>query len=86
MKMKTEDFNEIQKAINEVLIANPDCVERYNNGKFPRSEKVKDLQVRFNWDLLYCSTFDITSLSHYLNGDHVETALRRICPRVERNY
>ncbi len=84
--MKTEDFNAMQKAINEVLIANPDCVDRYNSGRFPRAEKVKDLQVRFNWDLLRCSTFDITTLYYYLNDDHIATALRRICPRVERNY
>ena len=63
-------------------------INRYEQGLFPRSEKVKDLQKRFNFDFFSHGTDRefVKELYTYLNDDHIETALKRIMPKIERKY
>ncbi len=86
MKIKKADFEEMKKAIDKVLSNNPNIVTDYSAGRFARADKVKDLQTRFNFDLLRYSGFKTTALYSYLNDNHIATALRNICPQVPRNY
>lgn len=85
MKMKPEHVGIIRTAINSVLTADPGLPGRYREGDFPRSDRVKDLQKRFNWDLLWkagLSKFVSQELYPYLNDDHINTALKQICPKL----
>lgn len=89
MKITPDDYSKLEVAINTVLEKhNPDgaLVEAYETGQFPRSEKVKDLQMRFCFDLLHAARVDVHDMYRYLNDDHVYTALRAICPTVTRRY
>lgn len=63
-------------------------ISAYEHGKFPRSETTKDLQMRFNWDLLWASGLNefVCKTLNYANGSHIDTALKSICPKIERKY
>ena len=84
MKMNQSHLELLETAINEVLIQFPNARENYRNGNFPRSDKVKDLNKRFRWDLFYSairkcpSSMTTSSLYTYLNDNHIDTALRSI--------
>lgn len=89
MKIKTEHYNHIEKEINAVLVKYPNLINEYEAGQFPRADKVKDLQVRFNNDLLFgagLSQFVRDELYTYLDDRHISTAIKRICPTIERKY
>lgn len=90
MKMSPTAFAHVKAEIEKVLAkhnANNELVGRYERGDFPRAENVKNLQVRFCFDLFYAA-----NLAKYasdvlypagLNDDHIFTALKAICPKVE---
>ena len=89
MKITAEHRQYIKEAIDIVLSNNPDCVSLYETGNFSRSESVKDLQTRFNFDLLYAAKIgkwlgDV--IYPYANDSHISTALRGICPAISRKY
>lgn len=70
-------------------IAPLDTAERrqaYREGRFPRSEAVKDLYVRYRWDLFYAGrlwdVFDRWGDNDGLTDAHIDTALRRIVPAL----
>lgn len=92
MKIKQEHFDHLQTAIDQVLAQYNDkgqLVSEYERGLFPRSEKTKDLQRRFCFDLLFgagLTKFVCDELYPYLNDDHIYTALKAIVPKVSRNY
>jgi hypothetical protein len=57
--------------------------ERYRTGDFPRAELVKDLDMRYRWDLCHAGTAgtDVMRVMYaYANSSHVDTALRSIVP------
>ena len=60
----------------------------YENGLFARADKVKDLQKRFCFDVMnYAGTYDeVQRVYEYANDDHLFTALKAICPTVNRKY
>jgi hypothetical protein len=91
MKIKPEHFNKIKELIEVFLFKHgmENVIEKYETGKFPRSEKVKDLQTRFNFDLYHYSEASktlSTEIYRYADDTHIATALRRICPKVTRKY
>ena len=95
MKIKQSDLILLKQFINNVLINNPDIVHEYEQGNFPRSEKVKDLQKRFCFDLLSLSRIKIgdgvgihgdIDLYAYMHDEHIYTALKAVCPQVTREY
>ena len=62
MKITTEDYQALASAL----------------GKVSAVEMPEDHSpMRRRWDLLHRSRFDVCSLYHYLNDDHIDTALRR---------
>lgn len=55
--------------------------DAYRAGRFPRADRVKDLDKRYRWDLFYAA--DLWDLTSALYGDgvndtHLDTALRSI--------
>ena len=58
----------------------------YREGRFPRADKVRDLDMRYRWDLFYAARgSDIVEPdagriidSRGITTDHIDTALRRI--------
>ncbi|MCH8329311.1 MAG: carbon-nitrogen hydrolase family protein [Nanoarchaeota archaeon] len=85
MKIKPEHLKVIRDAVNVILERNPNAVQTYETVQFPKSERVKDLQTRFNWDLFHAANVQI-NLHDYLNDGHISTALKAICPTVTRHY
>jgi hypothetical protein len=69
-------------------IAPLDTPERravYIAGEFPRADAVKDLDVRYRWDLFYAvKGFEIIGAGEF-TSDHIDTALRRIVPPLVAN-
>lgn len=101
MKMQYEDYQNLSTAIwdymykqveiDHKLSTVTDLIRKYERGEFPRSDKVKDLQRRFCFDMLYgARTAGFVSgmllLYAYLDDDQIYTALKNILPIVERNY
>ena len=91
MKIKPEHYEMLESEINAVFERYPArrLIEEYETGQFARSEKTKDLQKRFCYDLLYgagLSSFVCSTLYKYLDDSHVYTALRSICPTVTKRY
>lgn len=89
------NLNELIKLRNKITEAHErpfnELLKFYEQGRFPRAEKVKDLQTRFCFDLYHeISNTEFTEfkkeLYTYLNDDHIETALRKICPKVTKKY
>jgi hypothetical protein len=91
MKITKEHYSKLESIIKEIIDNSGGInfvVEQYETGKFARSEKVKDLQTRFVWDVYSTSKdWDFkNALYDYLNDSHIETALKRILPKVTRKY
>jgi hypothetical protein len=89
MKMKVEHFEYLQSEIEKALVKYPNVIHEYETGQFPRSEKVKDLQTRFNNDMKFgagLNRFICDTLYPYLDDTHINTALNKICPKVERKF
>jgi len=90
MKIKPKHFEHIKTEIDAVLLKyNQDdrLVEEYRQGLYPRADKTKDVQRRFCFDVMYgagLSGFVCDKLYPYLNDDHIYTALKAICPAIER--
>ncbi len=77
MKMKPEDYAQLEQAINRVLAEHPGITVQGYKG-------VGLSTMRFRWNIMYMA---ITrgyfpqlsdSLYTYCNDDHIDTALRRI--------
>ena len=89
MKMIPEHFDHMKREIDAVLFQynqGNKLVEEYQSGDYPRAESTKDVQRRFCFDLMYgsgLSQFASDHLYPYLNDDHIFTALKAICPKVE---
>lgn len=87
MKMTTEHFDALKAAIEP--LDTPERRRAYIEGRFPRSDKVKDLDTRYRWDLFwYSGGYRHIKDPLALNGceyidTHIDTALRRIVPGLE---
>ena len=64
----------------------PDTRQAYREGRFPRADRVRDLDMRYRWDLYYAARGSeivapdagrITDSSGVTSA-HIDTALRRI--------
>ena len=60
----------------------PERREDYRNGRFPRADRVKDLDKRYRWDLFWSATTEtpgfVESLYEFGDDRHIDTALRAI--------
>lgn len=94
LKMTQEHYSEIESKIQQWLgnhstHSKGDLIAAYENGLFPRSDKVKDLHKRFRWDLFdsaISSKWVSNVLYPYLDDSHIDSALKLIVPKVERKY
>ena len=91
MKIKKEHFETLKTAIDATLEkhnSRGELVRCYEMGNFSRADKVKDLQRRFCFDVLYGSGLArwVSANLSYLTDDHIFTALRAVCPIVTRKY
>jgi len=91
MKIKKIHYDYIKKEINSILKDNPNLINRYESGDFARSDEIKDLNIRFRWDLYwYCyrNIFNNTFKDsiNYLKDTNIDTALRNIVPNIQKKY
>jgi len=93
MKITAQHYVELSAIIGAFLARadlNGELVASYTSGEFPRADKVKDLQLRFCFDVLYMSganSFACSELYSYLDDTHIYTALRSLCPTIPtENY
>lgn len=76
MRMSGEIYETLREAIGKV--DSDYWRDRYRSGDFPRADGVKDLNVRYRWDLFYAvKGYEIVGTGD-LSSDHIDTALRRI--------
>lgn len=55
--------------------------DNYRNGRFPRADKVKDLDTRYRWDLFWAAGgMDVLRHLPNLKSAHIDTALRAVVP------
>jgi hypothetical protein len=71
MKMKPEDYARMEESVQSVLSAQPSITLQTYLAQGLSA-------MRFRWDALNASRFDICALYSYLNDTHIDTALRRI--------
>ena len=91
MKLKINQYHLdiLQGAISDLLSERPDLINLYETGQFKGSDRVKDLNKRFRWDLLTCAigpSWICNNLYSYLDDRHIDSALRKIVPTIVRKY
>lgn len=88
MKASREFFEEVKSEIEKLPIQ--DLVNDYENGEFVRSDKVKDLNIRFRWDLFWMIAPKLSETAQiemgYLHDDHLDTVLKKLVPKIVRKY
>lgn len=50
----------------------------YRSGQFHNADKVKDLNKRYRWDLLWLLKLDLTEIYKYANDAHIDMVLRNL--------
>lgn len=81
MKFTRDDYARLDEAITPLDTGS--TREAYRLGKFPRADKVTDLDVRYRWDLLWFACREDRTLYDVLDGyksAHIDTVLRAIVP------
>ena len=79
----------MNREINNYLDKNPLMKEHYELGKFNNAAKVKDLQIRFCFDIShFCglTKYFCKEIYSYADDNHIYTALKKICPKVIRKF
>jgi hypothetical protein len=76
MRMSGETYEALREAIGG--IDSEYWRDRYRSGDFPRADSVKDLNLRYRWDLFYAVKGQEIVGDGDLSSDHINTALRRI--------
>lgn len=79
MKVSAEHLANMRAAIEP--LDTDETRERYRQGNFPRADRVKNLDMRYRWDLLWSSGAYGEEFDGYKN-DHIDTALRAIVPTL----
>ncbi len=92
MKIKPEHVKQMKDEILSSIEASgglSEVVRKYETGNFSLSDKVKDLNTRFVWDMLWLaglSGFLCENIYAYANDTHITTALKSFLPQIERRY
>lgn len=87
MKIVPEHLEHMRREIARV--ATPENILAYESGNFPRASACSDLQTRFNFDLLVAAGLTpwiCKNVYPYANDDHLASALRSICPKINRKF
>lgn len=91
-EMANEFYNDCGEALATLAMSMEYVVSMYEYGRFPGSNKVKDLQCRFCFDLFhFVNNNRINNKWNKLytmgyNDEHIYTMLRSILPKIERKY
>lgn len=83
MKVTQDHFNRLKNLIEP--LDTPERRARYLSGDFPRADRVKDLAMRYRWDLYWEMDWAEPELKFELSDyrdTHLDTALRRIVPTL----
>ena len=92
MKIDTATLEMMKEAINKRVEYGGGWaayVETYEKGLFHNADKVRDLQTRFCFDVYYAAGGELNAkicMLPGINDAHILTALKTICPKVERKY
>lgn len=89
LKIQPEHIEHMRVEISRVLTEDPEITSRYEAGQFAKSNMVKELQRRFCFDLMHragLTPFVCSEIYSYANDDNIYSALKTICPKVERKY
>ncbi len=70
MKMKPEDIEKLRQAIEPIVKSHPEAYEQYKSAGHS--------DMRYNWDVLRASKFDVCQFYTYLNDTHINSALAHI--------
>lgn len=94
MKITNEQLTVIRENVMSVI--NDHTIELYETGNFFNAENVKDLNVRFRWDAQWRAMKNSNEYRDFihsmldnddtLSDNHIDTALRRIVPAINRRY
>ena len=79
MRIKPDELEALRTLLTP--LDTPEIRETYRAGRFPRADKVKDLDTRYRWDLYYFAR-GYNVHSNELTSNHIDTALRRIVPAL----
>ena len=82
MKMKETHYEQLK---NEILCLGTNRIATHRLA-LQRDSRVKDLEKRFRWDLLWAtgqSKWITDVLYSYLNDTHIDTALRSIVKELD---
>lgn len=84
--MEQEHYARLRGAVH--AFDTNDTRKLYQTGRFVRSDRVKNLDMRYRWDLFHVASHIDPGLRKelykYLNDNHIDTALRRIVEPIER--
>jgi hypothetical protein len=89
MKIKQEHYDHMKQEMDKVFAISPELAKNYEDGDFPNSDRTKDLQMRFCFDVMHMAgltSYICKNVYDYGNDTHIFTALKRICPKVERKF
>jgi len=81
MKIKSKVVNALRQRIAD--FDTEDRRNAYREGRFPRADTVRNLDMRYRWDLYYVARGREALIvdgdfPQDLTSDHIDTALRRI--------
>lgn len=77
MKIRPAELETLRNLLTP--LDTPEIRQAYREGRFPRADRVKDLDTRYRWDLYYFAR-GYSVHSSDLTSNHIDTALRRIVP------
>ncbi len=88
MRVSTEHYNIIKEHIESLMnkLNKDTLINSYEKGEFYNSDKVKDLNVRFRWDMYYASGVNQLVCQWDYNDNHIDTVLKKVLPVIERKY
>jgi len=82
MKMSDTDYNYLQEKLSTLVQNKKEKVLAHKEA-LASDTRVKDLGMRFRWDLLWAAKVDLNAMYVYLNDSHIDTALKAIVKELE---
>lgn len=76
MKVTVKHRAELRRRF--AAVDTPERREVYRTGQFPRADRVKDLDKRYRWDLLWAVNGDDVIGDGIYTDAHIDTALRTL--------
>ena len=84
MKIQPQTLNQLAERITP--LDTTELRNDYRAGNFPRSESVKDLDMRYRWDLYWVAKGGEVTKGMDLTSNHIDTGLRSIVPTLTTRH